>query len=268
MNAFSLLPVFLVGLLGSVHCVGMCGGIVGALSMGTPAAKRFPVPVVAFAQTGAVNAAQSVSWLPALYRVASYNMGRIGSYAIAGALAGGLARSIVLFADIASLQLAAYIAANLMLVLLGTYLMGSRSGLVKLELAGRGIWRHVMPLTRKLLPLDSAWKLLLAGAIWGWLPCGMVYSMLFTALLSGSATTGAAVMIAFGLGTLPTLLALGMFGATLRQWTQRKAVRIACGAIVLAYGLAGFVHAAHPSQAMHATWLDRLCISPVSGVAQ
>jgi len=266
MSVASLLPVFLVGLLGSVHCVGMCGGIVGAFSLTTPAVKPFPLPVVA--ASGATATGRLAEWPATLGRVAAYNLGRISSYAVAGAVAGGLVRSVLLFANIASLQWAAYAAANLMLILLGLYLMGAWSGLAQLELLGRGLWQRVMPLTKKLLPLDRPMKLVLAGALWGWLPCGMVYSMLFTALLSGSAASGAAVMVAFGLGTLPTLLAMGMFGAALRNWTQRRSVRILCGAIVLAYGVLGLVHASHQSHGLQATWLDTLCVSPAGGGGQ
>ena len=264
MNVASLFPVFLVGFLGSVHCVGMCGGVVGAFSLSTPAAKSFPVRVVQASDATAIG--RPADWTTTLGRVAAYNFGRIGSYAAAGAVAGGLARSVLLFADMASVQWAAYAAANLMLILLGLYLMGAWSGLAQLELLGRGLWQRVMPLTKKLLPLDRPAKLVLAGAIWGWLPCGMVYSMLFTALLSGSAASGAAVMIAFGLGTLPTLFVMGMFGAALRNWTRRRSVRILCGAIVLAYGVLGLVHASHQSHGLQATWLDALCVSPAGGV--
>ncbi len=254
MGVSSLLPIFIVGLLGSVHCVGMCGGIVGAFSMAAPG-KPFPVKVVAGGS----------AWPAAMTRVLSYNLGRIASYALAGALAGGLARGALALANIAALQMVAYWMANLMLVALGLYLMGVWHGLAHLESLGRGLWGYLQPVAKRMLPLDRNYKLLLAGAIWGWLPCGMVYSVLFSALLSGSAAGGAAVMMAFGLGTLPTLLAMGMFGALLRDLASRRGVRLVFGALVMCYGLFGLAHASHVFGVMHANWLDSLCVSPAAG---
>ena len=255
MSGISLFPVFVVGLLGSVHCVGMCGGIVGALSVARAplhgGARAFPVPVRTVARsTGA------------LAGVAAYNAGRIGSYMLAGALAGGLAGGAQRLAGLPALQAAAYWLANLMLVALGLYLMDAWRGLAWIEIGGRALWRHLQPQLRRLHPLDSPAHMLAAGLLWGWLPCGMVYSVLVTAMLSGSAASGAAVMLAFGLGTLPALLALGLAGTRLRAWLQRCAVRVACGALVLAFGVLGLVRAA--GAAPHG-WIDAVCLSPAAG---
>src|SRR5690606_3175467 len=102
-------------------------------------------------------------------------------------------------------------------------------------------------------------RMLVAGALWGWLPCAMVYSVLVTAMLSGSAASGAAVMAAFGLGTLPMMMALGLAGARLRGWIGLRAVRLACGALVLGFGLLGLARAAG---GLPASWLGALCIAP------
>ena len=239
--AVNLLPVFLVGLAGSVHCVGMCGGIVSAF---TAAPRRhFPVPVV----TMAMPASDS------LVRVSAYNTGRIASYAAAGALAGGSARFMV---DVAGVQLALYWMANLMLAVLGLYLMDAWRGLAVLESAGQSLWRLVKPLGKRLLPVDSPAKLLALGAVWGWLPCGMVYSMLVTAMLSGSALAGSAVMAAFGAGTLPMLLAVGLAGERGRSLFQRRAVRRASGALVLGFAVLALARAAGG----HVALFDALCV--------
>lgn len=238
MNALNLLPIFMVGLAGSVHCIGMCGGIVSALSAaGGPAPK--PRPVIAIVPAAAIGAGAAAQ----LSRVLAYNSGRIASYMTAGALAGGLAGGAASLVKIATLQLAGYWLANLMLVALGLYLMDAWRGLAKLEAAGQIVWRRVQPLVKPLLPMDSAAKALALGGLWGWVPCGMVYSVLLTAMLSGSAGSGAAIMLAFGLGTLPTLIGLGMVGARLRQAMQRRFVRIGCGLLVLAFGLLGLARA-------------------------
>lgn len=250
--SWPLLPVFLLGLLGSVHCVGMCGGIVAAFSSAAPGRPAFPVRVATLtlsppAATGS------------LLRVGAYNAGRLGSYAVAGALAGGMAGGLQAALDLAALRLAMYWLANGMLLALGLYLMDAWRGLSRLERAGQMVWRHVQPALRQLLPVDHPAKALALGALWGWVPCGMVYSVLTTAMLSGSAASGAAVMLAFGLGTLPALMGMGLAGEKLRVLVRRRAVRQLAGAIVAGFGLLGLWRAAG---GMHGGWLDVLCLTP------
>ena len=254
MTLVSLFPVFVVGLLGSVHCVGMCGGIVSAFSMApSPSPSRaFPVAVATVRAPAAGNAAR------VLALTLAYNSGRIASYMTAGALAGGLAAGARTLAGLGSLQSIGYWLANLMLVALGLYLMDAWRGLDRLEVAGQQLWRHVRPLMTHLLPLDSVFKMFALGGLWGWLPCGMVYSVLLTAMLSGSAASGAALMLAFGLGTLPMLLAIGLMGARLRAGLQRRPLRIGAGLLVLAFGLLGLVRAA---AGPHGGWLESLCLA-------
>jgi hypothetical protein len=110
-------------------------------------------------------------------------------------------------------QLGFYWLANAMLVALGLYLMNAWRGLAVLEQGGRALWRHIAPPPK---PDAGRHRQRRIGALWGWLPCGMVYSVLLTAMLSGSAADGAAVMLAFGLGTLPMLTGLGLLGARLQ----------------------------------------------------
>ena len=249
MDGLNLIPVFLVGLAGSVHCVGMCGGIVSAFSLAPAGAPAFPVAVVTLAAPRAADSA---------VRTMAYNAGRIGSYALAGAMAGGLAGGVRTLAGLGALQTGGYWLANLMLVVLGLYLSGAWAGLARLEQLGQGLWRRLRPLMAHILPLDSPFKLLALGALWGWLPCGMVYSVLLTAMLAGSAAGGAAVMLAFGLGTLPMLMLLGLAGARLRMALQQRRVRLAGGLLVLGFGLAGLARAAG---GMPMGWLDALCLT-------
>ncbi|MGO4381271.1 sulfite exporter TauE/SafE family protein [Pseudoduganella sp. RAF53_2] len=238
----NLLPVFVVGLAGSVHCAGMCGGIVSAFSMA-------PGRVIPITPAGAARG---------LPRVLAYNTGRIASYALAGALAGGLANGAAALAHLAAWQTAAYWMMNLMLALLGLYLMDAWHGLARVEAAGGVLWRHIQPALRPLVPMDTLPKALALGAAWGWVPCGMVYSVLLTAILGGSALNGAAVMAAFGLGTLPMLLAMGLLGARLRDWLRRRQVRVLGGLLVLGFALLGLARAATGVQ--HG-WIDALCLS-------
>jgi sulfite exporter TauE/SafE len=256
MNALQLLPMFVVGLAGSIHCVGMCGGIVGALSAtARPAPARAVIAIVPAATVSA-----------ALPHVLAYNAGRIGSYMLAGALAGGLAGGARSLVALAGVQTGFYWLANLMLVALGLYLMDAWRGLAVLEQGGRVLWQRAQPalapLMRSLMPADQPHKSFALGALWGWLPCGMVYSALATAMLSGSAADGAAVMLAFGLGTLPMLTGLGLLGARLQRAMQQRRIRIACGLLVLGFGVIGLARAAGAIGNLVPEWMDMLCITP------
>lgn len=228
----NLIPIFLIGLLGSVHCIGMCGGIVGALSITSSGSRSV------------------------LSRTFSYNIGRISSYTIAGTLAGGVYSGAHALAGIAAWQSLAFVLSNLMLMALGLYLMTIWRGLTQLELIGHRLWRRIQPLAVHLFPLDTPIKLVLAGILWGWLPCGMVYSVLLTAMFSGSAISGAAVMLAFGLGTLPMLLVAGVFGAQIRLFLQHRAVQLTSGATVFGFGVLGLMHAA---KGLPNGWVNAIC---------
>ncbi len=265
MNALQLLPVLVVGLAGSVHCIGMCGGIVGALS----ASAASPAAAAAANVANVANSARTVIPIavaqPArpLTRVLAYNAGRISSYMVAGALAGGLASGAQSLSALAGVQLGFYWLANLMLVALGLYLMNAWQGLALLEQGGRVLWQAaqpaIAPVMKSLMPATRPHQAYILGALWGWLPCGMVYSVLLTAMLSGSATNGAAVMLAFGLGTLPMLTGLGLLGARLQRALQRPPVRLACGLLVLAFGLLGLYRAIG---GFTPDWMNTLCLTP------
>lgn len=245
----SLFPVFVVGLLGSVHCGAMCGGIVGALSL-TPPRTRAGVAVIALRPAIADRAS---------LHVAAYNLGRIASYMTAGALAGGVAQGAGALSALPQLQAMAYWLANAMLVAFGLHLMNAWSGIAHIERAGQLVWRHVRPQLARIGPPDTPGRMFAAGALWGWLPCAMVYSVLVTAMLSGSIVSGALTMLAFGLGTLPMMLALGLLGARLRGWLRLPAVRIGCGALVLAFGVTGLLRAAG---GLPPSWLHLVCMAP------
>lgn len=208
------LALFLVGLLGGTHCVGMCGGIVGALSMGAPA-----------------------RWSMHL----AYNAGRILSYAMAGAIAGALGAASLGLEGQVPIRLVLYFLANLMLVALGFYLLGVTSTLAFTERFGQHLWHLLQPLTRRFLPARSVQQAFPLGLLWGWLPCGLVYSALASALTAGSAGRGALLMLAFGLGTLPNLLLAGIVLARLNEFVRRPAVRLFSGLLVLGFGLYGLL---------------------------
>ncbi|WP_343584560.1 sulfite exporter TauE/SafE family protein [Herbaspirillum sp.] len=262
----NLFPVFLVGLMGSVHCVAMCGGIVGALSSAAPGKPAYAgARVIAIKTVPTTGAA-----IGELARVLCYNAGRLASYAAAGALAGGIASGLLRGADVlgwmAPLQRAAYVAANLILVLLGLYLTQWWGVLARLEHFGQALWARLRPLAMRLVPVDSQAKALLLGSLWGWLPCGMVYSVLLTAMLSGDAASGALTMLAFGAGTLPVLMAAGLSGERLRSLAAHPSWRRGAGLAVLAFGVLGLLRAAGiGGLGIAQGWLDVLCVTPHGG---
>ncbi len=217
MAEFSVFAVLMVGLLGGVHCLGMCGSIVGILTTQLPkAGARWPFHL-------------------------AYNAGRITSYALAGLVVGAIGHAGMVFRDVIPVQFLLFGLSSVMLIALGFYLAGIWNVVRHIERVGSGIWKRLQPLTRSLLPVTTPLRAGLLGMLWGWLPCGLVYSVLVTALASGRAESGALIMLAFGLGTLPNLLAVGLFWDRCRHWVQSPKVRLAAGLLVLSFGLYGLI---------------------------
>lgn len=213
------ISAFLVGLLGGVHCVGMCGGIVGALTMGLPGHLRQGV----------------VRPLPFLL---AYNGGRILSYTVAGMLLGGLGSALASLGELHLMRQILLLIAGLFMIVLGLYLADWWRGLTRLERAGGRLWRYIEPLGRRLLPVRTLPRAMLAGMVWGWLPCGLVYSVLVWSMAAGSWHQGGALMLSFGLGTLPNLLVAGIFAAQLASFVRNIQTRRIAGGLVMLFGIA------------------------------
>lgn len=212
------LAAFLIGLSGGAHCFGMCGGIVGALTLGLSPAPTHPLR----------------ARLPYLL---AYNIGRIASYMVAGALAGGMGVWAAHLLSIHHAQLGLQLLAGLFMILLGLYLAGWSVALGRLERAGGVLWRRIEPLGRRWLPVRAPAQALGIGVVWGWLPCGLVYSVLVWAVGAGGALEGALLLLGFGLGTLPALLALGTAATALAEFARRPAVRRLVGTLVVLFGV-------------------------------
>jgi sulfite exporter TauE/SafE len=208
----TLAAALAVGVLGGIHCLGMCGGIVGAISLG---------------HTGAPGSA----WP----RLLAYNLGRMGSYVVAGALAGLL--GMALLGALPQGQRLLEILAAVFLVLLGLYLGGWWPVLAQLERMGGWFWKRIEPLGRHFIPVRHSGQALVVGAVWGWLPCGLVYSVLVWAMSAGGPAEGALLMAAFALGTLPNLLLMGLFATRLARFVRNPQVRHGAGALLIAYGI-------------------------------
>lgn len=213
----SFAAAIIVGFLGSSHCLAMCGGIVGALSMALPQHARSGLRLFGY--------------------TLAYNLGRITSYMLAGALIGALSQSLTLTGQIQAVAIGLRLVAAIFLVLMGLYLSGWWPVLTVLEKHGAKLWRHISPYSKRLLPLDTPLKAFSAGALWGWLPCGLTYSALGFSLSAGSASGGAWLMLGFGLGTLPAMLALGTFAERLRHFSQQRSTRLIAAGLLLALGL-------------------------------
>jgi uncharacterized protein len=218
-GSITLGAALVAGLAGSGHCLGMCGGIAGALAMrgstgGTP-------PTFGSRLTLAL----------------AYNVSRVASYAVAGALAGLLGRALLRAVDVAPMSIALRILAGLvMIAAAGRLLFGWRL-LDPLEAAGAGLWRRIAPGAGRGARRDGIGGAISLGLAWGWLPCGLTYSMLLLAATTASALTGALVMAAFGLGTLPAMVSATVaFERAARALATRASLRTAAGLLLLAFG--------------------------------
>ena len=212
-EAATLASALLLGLMGSAHCLGMCGGIGAALGMaGERRALRFAL---------------------------AYNLGRVLCYALLGALAGGvvalLGAGLAQWLPALTLWLRAL--TGLLVIAMGLYVGGWWLGLTRLEALGGGVWRRLQPLTRSLLPPRHDGAALGLGALWGLLPCGLVYSTLTWAAASGDALQGGLLMAAFGLGTWPAMIAAALGGARLQRALRQSSLRRIAGAVLIAFGL-------------------------------
>ena len=215
-----LVTAFSLGFLGSPHCAGMCGGIVGLLHSGV-------------VENGGFRHQQI------LYGLA-FNSGRLLSYAIAGMIAATLGSSLIGLIGMESSHAAMQMIAGAFMLALGLSIAGWWSGLSRIESIGFKFWRLLQPVTAKFIPVRSKTQALLLGSLWGWLPCGLVYSALLLVLASGDAILGGLTMLAFGLGTLPMLALLGLSAGKINKWRANPRVRSVMGSVIILFGIVTF----------------------------
>ena len=208
-DVISVASMFLIGLLGAGHCVGMCGGIVAALGFAVDEKQsRWPI-------------------------IVTYNLGRITSYGLMGVLAGLLG---YFGENVLSLGPWLRATAGILLILMGLYIAGWWKILASLEKLGQTVWCRLQPVASGLFKVRSAGKSFFFGMLWGWLPCGLVYSALAYAGASANPVTGGLAMMAFGLGTFPAMLAGGIFSTQLRSLLQGRLLRIVMALILMVFG--------------------------------
>lgn len=206
---------FLIGLLGSTHCLAMCGGISASLSMALPVGKGFRMR-------------QS-------FLLLAYNVGRIASYALIAALIALLSTTAA--NQWAQLGMVLRSIAGLLLIAMGLSMGQWWQGIRYVERIGAPLWERLSPLSRRILPIHHAGQALALGALWGWLPCGLVYSTLGWAALQPNVGSAALTMVFFGLGTLPSMLAAGYAASWINGLKSNQKFRKFTGALLILFGL-------------------------------
>lgn len=215
-NALSLSAAFIAGIAGSAHCFAMCGGLAGALGMRARATAASP-------RSAFTNAL-------------SYHVGRLSGYAVAGAICGLIGATLQAVLDLARLGAGLRVASGVLLVLIALRTLSPWNPLRWLETIGAKFWRRLQPLTLGTGRLAGPTQGIALGFLWGWLPCGLVYSMLLFAALSGNALNGAAILLAFGLGTLPSMLTSSVLASQMHRLVQSRWPRLASGVLLLVFG--------------------------------
>lgn len=206
----SLLTAWLLGFIGSIHCMGMCGGIVGALTL------------------------NNQSKHPVITQLA-YHAGRISTYGLLGLTVGFLGFWL---ADLHhSLANTMRVISGGMLILMGLYVSGATQALNWLEKGGSVAWKYIQPISKTFLPVRNLPQAMGLGMVWGLLPCGLVYSTLTWSLVAADPVQSASMMMMFGLGNLPALLSFGLFAQTLTKLKKQPLVRLSLGALIILFGI-------------------------------
>jgi len=218
----ALISAWLAGVLGGAHCLAMCGGFLAALSgAGKPAGMPLlPARTLALRQ------------LP-------YNLGRITTYVVLGGAFGAAGNAALAAADWLPLQRALFVVANLFLLALAVTIAWKREGFAPLQRAGVALFRRMAPAVAACAADDGMPARYALGLVWGLVPCALIYSVLPIALFAGGALEGGAVMLAFGLGTLPNLVAAGWMVARARTWLDGWPARYGTALLLAGFAAVG-----------------------------
>jgi uncharacterized protein len=228
-GSLTIAAALLLGLLASGHCMLMCGGISAALGVAT---------------------GKDSQGRPRRSLLLAYQLGRISSYTLAGFLIGTLGGALIALLDIDYVRLGLRIASAAALLLAALVMFGifRDPG----SAIGKRLWPRLAPLGRRLLPVTNLSRAYTFGAIWGWMPCGFVYTVLLVAALSAQPLQSAAVMAAFGLGTLPALLVASWGAPRWLALSSKANLRRSAGFFLLACSV---LTLAAPTLIGHAPWL-------------
>jgi len=217
----TLVSAFIVGLFSTLHCLGMCGGIIGALTFSLPPEVR------------------QHRWRLFPY-ISAYNLGRITSYSAAGALLGWLGNNLFGFLGPNTGHLLLQGVASLMMIGIGLYLAGWFPRFAMVEHLGKPLWQKLEPWGKQLIPVRSPVHAYLFGLVWGWLPCGLVYSALIISGTAGSAVYGALFMLSFGIGTLPSVMTAGILTGWIARLSRLSQIKTVVGLLLIIMAVASF----------------------------
>jgi uncharacterized protein len=225
---------FLAGLAGGVHCAAMCGPILAVCARSRHAA------------------------LPEWQQVLAYNAGRITAYVLAGAAAGALGLGALDFRGGAPAPAVLAALSGTAMLVLAMQLAGFKPVTRGLEAAGFWIWRGIQPWSKHVMPVTNWRRALGLGALWGWLPCGMVYAALIGAAAMADPVQGALVMLCFGLGTLPNIIGITFAAARIGPLLRFKPARLGIALMVAVLGALALAYAVVPPSHGLSTWLCRV----------
>ncbi len=214
----SYLVAFIMGLFSSMHCIGMCGSIIGTLTLSlSPNIRKNKKLLLLF--------------------VFNYNFGRITSYTIAGALAGIIRALLTMPMGETHGYRALQLLSAAIMASAGLYIAGWFPRFAYIEKAGLHFWKTIEPYGRKLIPVKNRSQAYLFGMVWGWLPCGLVYAALTLAATAGDVTKSALTMLAFGLGTLPAVMGVGIMTHVLTRLSRMQRFKQAIGLFMIILAL-------------------------------
>jgi sulfite exporter TauE/SafE len=228
----SYLVAFAMGLFSSLHCIGMCGSIIGTLTLSLKPDIRNNKRILA---TYVIN----------------YNAGRILSYTLAGLLAGLAEQLLTLPLGLHHGHRILQLLSSLIMIGAGLYIAGWFPYFAYIEKVGVKLWRHLEPLGRKLIPVKTRFHAFLFGMVWGWLPCGLVYAALALAATAGDIQRSALTMLAFGLGTLPSVMGVGIITNAITKFSKMDRLKKLIGLLLVLIALLAVFPNINPMRLQH-----------------
>lgn len=211
----SYLVAFLMGVFSSMHCIGMCGSIIGTLTLSLKreirSDKRRLVPFIL-----------------------NYNVGRITSYTIAGLLTGVVEFILTMPLGEGHGHRLLQILSAVIMTGAGLYIAGWFPYFAYIEKSGSRFWKILEPYGRKLIPVETLKQAFLFGMVWGWIPCGLVYTSLALAATTGDIVKSGLTMLFFGAGTLPAVMGVGIMTGILTRLSRMHRFKQVVGLLLIA----------------------------------
>ncbi len=228
----SYFAAFAMGLFSSIHCIGMCGSIIGTLTLSLkPEIRNKKSTLFSY--------------------VLNYNLGRICSYTVAGLLVGFAGTLFTLPFGTEQGHRALQILSAILMTAAGFYIAGWFPRFAYIEKAGSRFWKLIEPFGRRLIPVSTRFQAYLFGMVWGWLPCGLVYAALALAATAGDPFRSAMTMLAFGFGTLPAVIGVGIMTDILTKLSRMKRFKQVVGLLLVLIALIAVFPELNPMRLQH-----------------